>query len=165
MAQKKGTINLNDFSRWFRKRVRDPLIAATGITERQQFFVESTLPQELYQRITRIENQNPRMPGLQKMALLMSELQQVIAPQGLKPLMPLVRQWAEQAVMYIYKSHFMAKFKEMGLHDWLEAFLSEDIDQDGDVGGKPTTGEAPESTKKTPALFADLPSVESAATP
>lgn len=144
---KTTSIKANDFFRWFRKKVRDPLVAATGLTNNQKSFIDETLAMELYQRITRIENQSKNLTGLQKMNLLITEVQHLVIPQGLKELMPVVKLWAEQAVLYIYKTYFMEKFKSMGMHDWLEAFLGEDLDQDSDIGGKPTAKKETAATK------------------
>lgn len=143
MANKKPvTAAANKFSRWFRKRLRDPFLDFMSEKEPRLTEFLDALPGRLWSAITAIEG-NAQMNGLAKMQYVQRNLATWLQSAGLQPLRPFITPYLEQAVFFIYRDHFKDKFKRWGLHEVMETWLDKDIDEDGDIGVPNTPADEP----------------------
>lgn len=134
MASKKPVSNeAKTFSRWFRKKVRDPFIDIARKDKRVADFIDEVLPGRLWSSITRAES-NPQINSLGKKHLVEREVATMLQGLGIQWLRPFILKYLDHAVFFIYRDYFMKKFKRWGLHEPLELLLDKDIDEDGDIG-------------------------------
>jgi len=134
MANKKPISNdAKSFSRWFRKKVRDPFIDIARKDKRVTDLLDNQLAGRLWSSITRAES-NPQMNSLAKKHLVEREVATILQGLGLQWLRPFILKYLDHAVFYIYRAYFMDKFKRWGLHEPLETLLDKDIDEDDDIG-------------------------------
>jgi len=129
-----STTNINDFCRWFRKKVRDEVVD-TAVKQRPQLrqFIFEVFPKFLFYLIQKWER-NTSLGGVTKMTRVTGEVWQFLSKEQAVFLLPFLRSTIELSVMHIYREYFMSKLKKHGVHDVLEKLLKVDLDDDGDIG-------------------------------
>lgn len=143
MAFKELNTTINDFSRWFKKEVKD-ITSKSSLTAAQKTVIESKLPEVVYEKITEAE-QIQGLSGAQKMARVTTLVKEYLVAQGLSALMPIVKLWLEKSVLFVYRKYFLVQMQKLGLNDMLESLLNIDLDSDSDIGGKPVVVPVPAS--------------------
>lgn len=135
---KTSTKTINEFSKFFRKQLRDPLIGSIigSNTEKFKPVFEEELPQVVHDSIVSAERRI-HATGMQKAEIVAKEVYDVLKPYGLEVVMGVIRPLIEKCVIYLYKEHFIAKFKKFGLNNFMEDWLKTDLDSDGQVGSTP----------------------------
>ena len=156
MAIKTTNQTLQEFCRWFRGSVRDPLLKAAMVNPKIKSFLTVDLPQRLFEAIQRWE-QNTRMTGSIKATSLRQEVYTWLNAHGWKVLLPFIVPLIEKSVLWIYRGYFMAKFKALGLHEQLELMLNDDLDNDGDVGVANVVPKMPSAVVTVPVMPEDDP--------
>ena len=140
MANKKVTTAKNAFSRWFRNKLRDPIIESVLNNSRVKSGAKEAilgeLPFMLYDLIVTNEGDKSKS-GIEKFWALSQAVYGKLKQYGLEILWPVLVPILQEAVMKIYAEYFMLKFKAWGIHNAVEQIFNKDIDKDGSIGSAP----------------------------
>lgn len=149
---KLASLNLNDFCRFFRTKMRDPIIAKAldsisdvHIKNKANHYFDSEIAKRLYAEIEKAEF-NTGLSGVQKKGMIDAGLWSYLNEIGLTVLFPILAAKLQELLLGMYKEYYLAKFTRYGLEEYVEAITKMDIDGDGDIAGIPTTPPSEEET-------------------
>ena len=126
---KKTEVDIHDFYRWFRKKVRPQLIKKLGkhITPEAENALDNVIPQNMYEGIIRAETM-PRVSGMRKTYTVISRLLQVLELNNATFLLPFLCPVIEVGVRHVYQVYFERRADQFGYEAALEGFFGFGLD-------------------------------------